>query len=663
MFAEILLPQKIGFEKETLTYAIPENLEIKPGDIMEVPLMKRKIRGIVLSIHNKKPGFSTKHILRKVDSAPHLSSWQIKLLQWISEYYFCPLFKSLKLFLPQVFLQKKNLQQKNPCSEEKQYVLPELKLNSQQKEVLLKIQQNRKSVSVLHGITASGKTQIYLQLALDTIKKGEQILILVPEISLTPQTVQRFEEYFSGNIAILHSQITSQQKQQAWMNIYQNKAKIIIGSRSALFAPFQSLGYIIIDEEHDHSYKQDQSPRYHAVNVALKIAELLNIKVILGSATPSLESYYNAKHEKYQLVELTQRVGNNKELPKTTIVDLRQEIQKRNFSIFSELLQKKLQEKLGNHEQSLLFLNRRGAASAVLCRACGSTVRCQNCDLSLTYHKKIWVEGSIFETERLICHQCGKIEKVPSLCPNCKSSYIRYIGLGTQRIEEELSKILPLARILRADRDTVQKRNAFQLIYENMKNHQSDIIIGTQMIAFGLHLPKVNLVGVILADLGLTLPGFNSSEKTFQLIMQVAGRSGRSKDQGEVIIQTYLPNHYAIAKAAKHDYKGFYDIEIQLREKLSYPPFTKLIKLTIINKNAEACHEKTKTIYQALEKLNEGQNTISCYPALIPKLNNLYRWHILLNGKNPEHIVKLAKNILSQSKETIKIDVDPISSV
>ncbi|MBU0667719.1 primosomal protein N', partial [Patescibacteria group bacterium] len=464
------------------------------------------------------------------------------------------------------------------------------------------------------------------------------------------------------------------QKELAWQSIYKNEAKIIIGSRSALFAPFQSLSHIIIDEEHDGCYKQDQAPRYNAIDVAVKMAELLGIKVIMGSATPSLESYHKAKTGEYELIELIERpTKENLTLPKAKIVDLREEIKKKNFSIFSETLQEKLCEKLDQREQSILFLNRRGAASAVICRTCGFVVNCQNCEIPLTYHKKITVEDGIHCAERLICHHCGIIKKVPATCPQCDSHYIKFIGLGTQRVEEEIQKLYPTARILRADRDTTLKRDQFAAIYESFKKHQADILVGTQMIAIGLHLPKVNLVGIVMADTGLTIPNFRSSERTFQLITQVAGRAGR-EDQGQAIIQTYLPNHYAIVCAASHDYKSFYRKEISLREEMKNPPFSNLIKLTFKDAGNKKAMDRSLQIFRELEKANQGaavsENnpvsdetplcTLNHYPSLIPRLHNQYRWHILLSGAGtaPSDLLRKVKNLGGAI-----IDVDPLSTV
>jgi len=659
-YAEVLLPQKVGINQQVLTYEIPESLPARRGHIVEVSLRNHSAKGVIFRVTENKPVFATKPITKIVEHAPHLEDAQLDLLEWISDYYFCPLFKTLKLFLPVPFVKKKKLTPEMPGEKSPYEFDPKHHLNDEQKAVLKKYAETKKRVSLLHGITGSGKTEIYIHIADEHLKKGEQVLMLIPEISLTTQTVQRFQEHFKECLVTIHSQLTPKEKELAWMKIHRGEAKIVIGSRSSLFAPYTKLGVIIIDEEHDSSYKQDQTPRYNTLDVAIRLAELLNIKVIAGSATPSLETYFNALHHEYELLELNMRAGNNgSKLPVTHIVDLREEMKKKNYSIFSEKMHMQLSDKLRTMEQSLLFLNRRGAASAVICRDCGLVVKCPKCEVPMTYHSRMMVENSVYDTEKIVCHHCGLIEKVPHICPNCQSHHIKYIGLGTQRVEEETIKAFPKARVIRADRDTVKTRNAFKNIYLALQKNEVDVLIGTQMVAIGLHLPKINFVGVILADLGLTIPNFRASEKTFQLLTQVSGRAGRENDMGEVVIQTYLPNHYAIQTAAKHDFKKFYEYEIAIRKELNYPPFSKLIKLTFKDKNNKKCVEKTLKVLDELEKNNIDQkHAITYYPSLIPKLKHMFRWHLLITGPNPRELLKKCQNL-----EDISIDVDPISTV
>ncbi len=661
MYAKVILPQKVGEDKDELTYRVPADLKTEIGQIVEVPLRNKRIKGVILSYEEQEPPYKTRDIFKIVENAPHLKPWQVELMRWIAAYYFSPLFRALKLFLPVPFVKKKTLQ--NNLSEELAgYEFnPRHSLSEDQKSVLERFEKTAKTVSLLHGITGSGKTEIYLHIANKCLREGHQVLLLVPEISLTPQTLRHFTRHFTQKIAVIHSQLTGKEKEREWMSIFKGDARIIIGSRSALFAPFTDLGCIMIDEEHDSSYKQDQSPRYNTLHVAEQMAKMLNIKILTGSATPTIETYFKAKNGQYELLELENRIhaGSGGNLPITHVVDLREEIKKKNFSIFSELLRQKIGQKLENNEQSILFLNRRGAASAVICRECGYVSKCNRCDVPMTYHNRFAVEDSVYHAERLICHHCGRIEKVPHLCPTCQSHYIRYIGLGTQRVEEELNRFFPSSRTLRADRDTTGKKDSFKAIYETFLNQQADILIGTQMIAFGLHIPKVNLVGIVLADLGLTIPNFRSSERTFQLITQVAGRAGREKIRGEVVIQTYLPNHYAIRHAAAHDYKGFYEQELALRKNLKLPPYGKLIKLTFSDPNNKTCLNRVLDLYNEFKPLNSDlKHQITYYPALIPKLRNKYRWHILISGPEPAHLLKQAQNLRG-----IVIDVDPLSTV
>jgi primosomal protein N' (replication factor Y) len=666
MYAEILLDQKVGKDKDTLTYKIPQNLaeRLELGSIVEIPLRNRKTRGIVAQFHEHEPAYQTKEILDIASKAPHLKPWQVKLLFWISDYYFCPPFKVLKLFFPANITKKKKLHEWTPYEKENPFEGKKLKLTTDQEKAVKSILETDRQTVLLHGVTGSGKTEIYRRITENTLKQGKQILILVPEITLTPQTFQSFQQEFGENIAILHSQLTGKQKENYWYRIFHGETGIIIGSRSALFAPFRNLGAVIIDEEHEPSYKQDQAPRYHARDVALQIGKLLKIKVILGSATPSIETYLQARQKRYELVELKERIQRDEPvaLPDVTVVDLREEIKKQNYSIFSETLARKINDKLENNVQSILFLNRRGAASAVLCRECGHIEKCGQCDVALTYHKQMG--------EKLVCHHCGNFKKVPATCPDCRSAFIRYIGLGTQKIEEKVRQDYPAARVLRADRDTVRHHDSFKRIYEDFKNHRADILIGTQMIGKGLHLPQVNLVGVVLADLSLTIPDFRSAERTFQILTQVAGRSGRNGSKGEVVIQTYLPHHYAVRAAAAHDYTGFFEEELKIRKAFNYPPFSRIIKTTIVDKNPEKAHQKAKEIFDILNGENnapELQNVpskISLYPAFIHKLQNKYRWIILATGQEPSLLLKRTgeKHPDHLEDPAVRIDVDPLSS-
>jgi len=685
-FAEIIINRKFKSEKmQTLTYAIPQNISAQEGQFVEIPLRNSKLKGLIFYIHQNKPSYPTKNIIQIIEKAPHLNSIQLKLLKHISKYYFTSLTKSLKLFVPPNFFTRKKLQIPpiNPNPEPQQLNKSQLILSDEQTAAIKKIKTTQQQTILIHGITGSGKTEIYRRLAKEALTKNKQVLILIPEISLTPQTVNNFQKQFGKNIAIFHSHLTPKQKEIYWHQVRNHETGLIIGSRSAIFAPFKNLGLIIIDEEHEDSYKQNQSPRYHVRDLAIWLAENLNIKVILGSATPSIESYSKAKNGQYGLIEMHNRVGNRisnqvdnqvsnnehnipNQLPSIKIIDLREEMKKRNYSIFSEYLQQRLKENLIKKEQSILFLNRRGAASAMICRDCGESEMCSHCDITLTYHKKILIEDAIMPAQRLICHHCGRIYKIPLNCQNCGSHAIKYIGVGTQKIEEEVLKLFPQARILRADRDTTRKAGDFEQIYNQFKNQEADILIGTQMIGKGLHLPNVTLVGIILADLSLTIPDFRSGEKTFQLLTQVAGRSGRNKP-GEVIIQTYQPEHYSIVDTLHHDYQNFYNHEIHHRRETNLPPYSRFLKLTISTCNYQKTYQISCQILEELQKYfaenpTESLQEITSFPALITKLKNKYRWHILLTGPNPRDFFE--KFYYTHTfKNDIKIDVDPLSTI
>ncbi|MCC6643381.1 primosomal protein N' [Candidatus Peregrinibacteria bacterium] len=674
LYAEILFPRKIFDQQTTLTYSIPKDAEIRTGLMAEVNLRGKTTRGLIWKIHDQEPKFKTKPLEKILHGSISLSPTQLKLLEFISEYYFCPAYKALKLFFPAIFFSRKKGLTLEPLESVRQTApLKELfPLTEDQKKALEQINNSAKNTILLHGITGSGKTEIYRRLTLPLVENGQQVLILVPEISLTPQTVQNFQKQFGKNIAIIHSRLTPKKKLDYLAGIYQQKYQIVIGSRSAIFSPFQKLGLIIIDEEHEDSYKQDQAPRYHARDLAEKILQLENnphLKLILGSATPSIETFFQAEQKNYQLVELPKRLPIEEKahpLPTIHLIDLREELKKKNLSIFSELLQVKMTERLQKKEQIIIFLNRRGAASALLCRDCGHTETCPDCEVSLTYHNRLNIEGSYLPAERLICHQCGKIYRLPTNCSNCQGTRIKYIGLGTQKIEEELQKLFPAAKILRADRDTTKTQDDFENLYQTFRDSQADILIGTQMIGKGLHLPNVTLVGIVLADTSLTIPDFRSAEKTFQLLTQVSGRSGRSKP-GEVVIQTYSPENYAIQNTLKQDFHNFYQTEIQERQHHGLPPFQKLIKLTIEDEDKEKAFLISHQLHQDLEKFleqDQQQNvsSINVYPALIPRLKKKFRWQILISGTNPRKFFQqfcLAKPF----KNDIKIDVDPLNTI
>ncbi len=552
--------------------------------------------------------------------------------------------------------------QRDPLAYRTFTTTPPLTLTQAQEESWLKIKSEMEkphatSVFLLHGVTGSGKTEIYLRALAQAISLGKKAIVLVPEIALTPQTIDRFASRFPNRVAVLHSKLSAGEQFDEWQRIKNGEFDVVIGSRGALFAPQPDLGLIIIDEEHEWTYKQEeQQPRYHARDVAIKLAELTNSVVILGSATPDVTSYYRAQRGEFQLLELAERIssGEPSPLPKVEVVDLRRELKEGNRSIFSRSLAKAITDALNMREQVILFLNRRGTSTFVQCRDCGFVMRCKRCDVALTYHAA---------EDELVCHRCNYRTKPPEMCPNCQSRRIKFLGIGTQKVEEEVAKTFPRARILRWDRDVTRGKNAHEKIMNRFLVHEADILIGTQMIAKGLDIPLVTLVGVINADIGLHLPDFHSSERTFQILAQVAGRAGRGKMGGKVIVQSYTPEHYAIAAAAKHDYAGFYQQEIAFRRQQGDPPFSRLVRLVYIHTNAARCQKEAERIYRLLEQERDSQglpNTtlIGPSPAFAQRVRGRFRYQIII--RSPDPIPLLYNLTLPQGWS---IDIDPVSLI
>lgn len=518
-----------------------------------------------------------------------------------------------------------------------------LKLNKDQELLYNKIINSDHNSYLLHGVTGSGKTEIYLQLVEEYLKQGKDSIILVPEISLTPQTIDRFVGRFGNKVAILHSRLTKAQRFSQWRRIKTGEYTIVIGARSAIFAPFNNLGLIIIDEEHENTYKSNSNPKYDTIEVAKKRVELENAKLILGTATPSIETYYKSYKQEYRYLELKER-ATKMQLPTIEVIDMRQELLNGNKSIFSTSLRQKIDEALLNGEQIILFLNRRGYAGFVTCRACGYVVKCENCDISMTVHKT---------SNRLRCHYCGATKIIPVVCPNCASNYIRTFGIGTEKIEEEVRKSYPKANIERMDSDTVKKRNDYDIVLNKMKERKIDILIGTQMITKGLDFPNVTLVGIVAADTTLNLPDFRSPEKTFQLITQVSGRAGRGDKVGRVVLQTYNPEHYSIASAKESSYKDFYDIEIYLRKEFIYPPFVNIISILFYGKDQKMVRDNIIKANEIIKnKIGElDLNNIivnNPLPAPLERINNEYRWQILIkyNESSSRELKKILKRLL-----------------
>ncbi|MDD5383229.1 MAG: primosomal protein N', partial [Candidatus Margulisbacteria bacterium] len=516
--------------------------------------------------------------------------------------------------------------------------------------IIKAIDQNKPEKFLLYGVTGSGKTEVYMQAIAYILNKGKAAIVMVPEISLTPQLVQRFRDRFQDHIAVLHSELTEKQRVGEWERIATREGRIVLGTRSAVFAPVKDLGLIVIDEEYETTYKSEKSPRYHAREVALKLAELNNATVIIGSATPSVETYYRAEKGEYTKLSLPKRID-DRPLPPVEVIDMRGE----GFGVLSERLKDEIKGALSGGEQIILFMNRLGYFTFIMCRECGLTLECPQCSVSLVYHSA---------DRRLRCGRCGYSTDAPIICPRCHSSSIKYFGTGTQRIEEEVASIFPAARLLRYDRDTVGQRGSHEAFFSTFAAGKADVLIGTQMVTKGLDIANVTLVGAVAADTALYLPDFRAAEHTFQLLTQVAGRAGRHHLPGKVIIQTYNPEHYAIRAAAQHDYEEFYKQEIEFRKELNYPPFSRLISLLI----SGADEKKVAKVSEDLGKfLNKRLKTAVLGPAAaaIPRLRGQWRYRILLKGDDLGQLRRAIAETLEKAvvpvDVKIAIDVEPMS--
>lgn len=519
------------------------------------------------------------------------------------------------------------------------------------------IEQQQAQTFLLHGVTGSGKTEVYLQAIQKVLDEGKEAIMLVPEISLTPQMTERFRSRFGEMVAVMHSGLSVGEKYDEWRKIQQGKVKVVVGARSAIFAPFTNIGLIILDEEHESTYKQEDSPRYHARDVAIWRSEFYKCPIILGSATPALESFARAKKGVYTLLSLTQRAL-HQALPTVFIADMREELRQGNRSMFSDSLAEAIRIRLEKKEQMVLFLNRRGYSSFVLCRDCGTVVQCPNCDISLTYHRT---------TEKLKCHYCGYEESVPKICPQCQSDHIRYFGTGTQKVEEELFKLFPEARVLRMDVDTTKHKGAHEEILDTFGAGHADILLGTQMIAKGLDFPNITLVGVLSADTSLHLPDYRAAERTFQLLTQVSGRAGRHDKPGEVIIQTYTPEHYAIELAKTQEYEPFYEREMFLRRRSSYPPYYFVALIQLSHEDVMMAAEYAGRVADWLRgNLSNQVAIIGPTTASIARLQNRYRYQCLIKYKIEPNLIPVLQRLLAMYRaEWIKqgilmtVDLDP----
>lgn len=631
------------------------------GKRVFVPFRGRTRVGYIVDLEDAPVVNDPKPIIDVIDDFPLFNREMIELAGWISDNYFCSLGEALEVMIPGVL--KKGKTVSNPrIKEESENVdktVPHT-LNEEQARVLERINacinQPEHKVFLLHGITGSGKTEVYLQAVENVLKRGKSAIMLVPEIALTPQTVERFMSRFGGEVAVFHSKMLESVRFNEWMRIKEGEASVVVGPRSAVFSPFENPGIFIVDEEHEVCYKQDDVPRYHAREVAIERARAKGVPVILGSATPSVESYYKALKGEYVLLKMTMRVE-ERDLPKVKIVDMRMEFETRvGQKVISRVLEEALKNDIAKQQQALVFLNRRGFSTFVLCGKCGYLLKCSKCDSPMVFH-----QGK----KELLCHYCNRTLSPPVRCPSCGRDTLMYKGTGTEKIELELKKILPGVRLARMDSDTMSKRGSHDRILRDFKEHKIDIIVGTQMITKGLDFPKVTQVGVVSADANLNLPDFRACERTFNLITQVAGRAGRGDVSGEVIVQTYTPEHYAIRLAAKHDYVNFFEREIASRRELNFPPFVNLVKITVRSRNEDKVIEYAEKTAKILQKKIPDLKMLGPAPAHMTKLRGYYRWNILIKAEGRVNIVRYLREALKGFRKGggvfIAVDVDPMS--
>ncbi|MFG1733641.1 Primosomal protein N' [Paenibacillus sp. GM2FR] len=543
------------------------------------------------------------------------------------------------------------------------------------RSIVHKLDERKHGVFLLHGVTGSGKTEIYLQTIQRCLEQERQAIVLVPEISLTPQMVERFKARFGDRVAVMHSRLSDGERYDEWRKIREGRASVVVGARSAVFAPFDRLGLIIMDEEHEGSYKQEETPKYHARDVAIHRARLTGAAVILGSATPSLESYHAARSQAQDdfaphLLEMPSRALGNK-LPEVQVVDMREELREGNRSMFSRSLHAAISTRLERGEQTVLLLNRRGYSTFVMCRSCGYVAGCPECDISLTYHQK---------SNNLRCHYCGYAAQAPEVCPDCGSEHIRYFGTGTQRVEEELAKLFPGIRVIRMDVDTTTEKGSHEKLLKQFRDKKGDVLLGTQMVAKGLDFPDVTLVGVITADSALNLPDFRAAEKTFQLLTQVAGRAGRHQLPGEVVIQSYTPEHYSIIHASSHDYLSFVKDELKHRKALHYPPYCRLILVTLSHEQLPLLVRMAENFAATIKSESDRRgwfgsldrfdasalDILGPVASPIPRLKNRYRFQCMIKWRGTMDAVSLVRSVAEKlqdsardSKLQISIDVDP----
>ena len=719
LYAEVIINSEALEIDRPFTYKVPEefNNEIKIGQIVKVPFGKgnKTSEGFILNLKNDDNiKFKTKNIAAILVKDPVIDEDDINLIEFLREKTLCKYIDAFRLLIPVgimkgakakkkrvIVLKNEDLSNiKNPDGYKKiieffktnsgkytkselinEHSISQYKLNKLIENEVLSIEEesvfryndrvyNKDSAKtltieqeniireyinsddkmfLLKGVTGAGKTEVYMKLVERVLLEGKSAIILVPEIALTPQMIERFKGRFGVNVALFHSKLSDGERFDEWFRVKEGKAKVIVGARSAIFLPAKNLGLIIIDEEHENTYKSEQNPKYQTKEVAEYLSELKGCKVILGSATPSIETYYRALTGEMKLLELNSRVD-NKAMPPMKVIDMRNELKGGNKSLFSRELFIAIQERLKRKEQIILFLNRRGFSTFVSCRSCGYVFKCNECDISMTYHKN----------GLLICHYCGKTKREPRECPKCHSKYVKFFGAGTQRVEEEVKKYFNNAGILRMDVDTTRDKHSYERIYNTFKNGEADILIGTQMVSKGLDFKNVTLVGILAADMSINIPDYRAAERTFQIITQVAGRAGRGDKQGEVLIQTYTPQHYSLQYAVNYDYEGFYEKEFTVRAMMKYPPFGKLLLINGTSKKEDLLKNFMHKITMMIKPLVENCLDIEILgpiPCMISKVKENYRWQIVIKGEFDSYFSKNIKEILYDENKNVYNDI------
>lgn len=727
MYAEIIINSDALEVDKPFTYKIPDEFldNIDVGYRVKIPfgMGSKSVYGFIISILKEDDvqiNYKVKKIKNICDDAPILTYDDIKVVKFLRKKYLCKYIDAIRLMIPpgimrgstnkkkmvicinrelsEEFFKKDNYRNlyeyivenngvytKTELTQNKDFSL--YSLNKLIEKEILKCEEKlvfryntrtygselRKDLTLeqqycvnsiirgddykylIKGVTGSGKTEVYMKLVEYVLSIGKSAVVLVPEIALTPQMIERFKGRFGEDVALFHSKLSDGERFDEWYRIKEGKARLVIGARSALFLPLMNLGLIIIDEEHENTYKSEQNPKYHTREVSEYLCEIKGCKLVLGSATPSIETYYKALKGEYKLLEMNNRV-NGKSMPKMEIVDMRQELKSGNMSLFSRKLSSAIEETLNEKKQIILFLNRRGFSTFISCRSCGYVFKCPECDVSMTYHKNGY----------LVCHYCGRAQKAEKVCPECGSKYVKFFGAGTERVEQEVKKYFPKAKVLRMDVDTTRYKNSHESIYNSFKNHEADILIGTQMVSKGLDFKDVTLVGILAADMSLNIPDYRAAERTYQIITQVAGRAGRGEDDGKVIVQSYTPNHYSLNYAKDENYEGLFKEEINLRRLMGNPPFGKILLIGGSSKNEEKLKKFMNNLQVNLKKLIVGDlKILGPVPCIISKLKDNYRWQIIIKGEFDDKFSENIKDILYQLNKSVynevrvSIDINP----